>query len=604
MTDRECFVQGAHHCRQIGQEYIMQTEKGTEGTNLTAEVDQWGKHVLGFSDAGEARQDGAGAQQNSAGAQQNRAGAQQEKAADTGQPAQESDTAKKELQAGEKSVFSVIGLAVFAGFLLLLTGTVWGSLIQYKFTAGIFGSPFAGFKNYQYLLANNRILLVLRNSLILKAAELMGGLVLALPLLAWVRLGKKPGRILTKACLCLIPACLPYLASCLMVLRLLPAQMRTSTDSYPVLFILGTILQTGGFIAFAGGLFSYLHKRGIGNGLLEGVFLALLVQALSLLTPADEATHVLTNAMNIKLSDTLDYFAYRTGLMNGNFSLSCAAQNCKAVLQLILAIIPAAVLARKTGRDDSRVLIPDAKAAGFTIGLAEIIWIALALGAAIVLFGVQAVRDNPESAMEAVREVASAPELVPITVNTLITAGGAGIAGAFVACGLISMNRSGKRNLALIVMIFSLAQSLDMSAYLAMRQFRLINTVFSVMLRDAVSPRLIAVAIILTAALRMAPERKHKGLFMGVSLLGMGIAWGDTISPVIYLSSNQMTTLPLLLYRLLMQGGMPSEEGMTEAQLLARQAQEPVLLVLVALPALLLAAFGATFIIRAFRKAE
>ena len=627
----------------------MQTEKKEEKTSQAAvqpaetgtdaDVSEWEKHILGYTpEDGTGQNMAQGPQQkgesmekqeqqnlsetaaavNQPGTSETAAAAKQpetsEEAAGAKQPGtSEAAAAPKQPEQEAESVpearkeppfLSVFGAGAIVSLVLLFVLSAWYSLLKYNFRAGLLGGEYVGLKNYQYLLNSPMFLPAIRNSLVLKITEMLAGLVVALPVLAWVRLGKKPGRILTKACLCLVPMCFPYIVSGWLAIQFLPHDMLATANGYPFIFMAATALQTGGFIAFCGGFFSYLHKRGIGNGLQQGILTAVLVLSLSLLTPTDEAGKVLSNALNRAMSNTIDQLSYSTGLQMANFSVGFAADALKAALQLLLAIVPALLLKKLAVRDESRTALADVRSAGLVIGAAEFIWLAVILGAAAIMFGVQKITADPQAAAQAIAAASSDQMILSGLVYSLITAGIGGLFAGLVSCGFISLNKNRGKRFGLLSAIFALGFTFTIARYLIVSQAHLVNTVVPVILRGAFEPRLISLSIVMCVALRMAPERRHRGLFAGMSLLGAAFMWGNFVSSLLYIAKAEGRTLANVTYMVLMRGAQAAAEPVDEAALMAQLAMRPVLLVLTALPAVLLGFLGAFYIIRAFRKAE
>ena len=507
------------------------------------------------------------------------------------------------------SLFGVVTAAVLTVMVLIGLYGVIMALTNYRAAQGLSGSTFVGLDNLDRLFNYPGFLGILRNSLVLRALQLAGGLVLALPIILWVKLGKQPGRMLTKACLCLIPMCLPSVISTLTVMRALPRDILLDQNGTYLSFALSTCLQTAGFIAFCGGLFAYLNLRGIGNGAGQGVLIALLISALSLATPDSTSVLMLSNGMNRSTANTFDYYAYNAGIIQMQYSYSSAASLVKTALQMALAIAPSIILCKIAKRDETRLEIPDTEGSFLTFTGAKLAWLALLAALALATFGVETVMRLPEESLEAFSGAAMTLNerlpLMNLAIVTGMTAILGGVLAGFASFSFIAHFRAGRRGFGLAMVIAASSLSFLVAQFALVRYSGMVNTVWPMILRQIADPRLLSLAFALAIALRMAPERSTRGVVLGLMLLAAAFAWGDVFSPLLYAYSGNNTTFAAALYRLFMQGGVDiSGEGVTQAQVLAQQAQIPLISLLVSVPALALGFGGAASLIRGFKAAQ
>ena len=532
------------------------------------------------------------------------------------QPAEEEAPANVPAPQKKTAVFSVIAIAALVIMGLVAAYTIAISLLKYNLARGLADSEFVGLQNFERFFSSPYEIATLKNSLLLRLIQMAAGLLAALPLIGWVRLGKNPGKTLTKACLCLIPFSVPYMISTLAVVKLIPRDILMDPDGVYLTFALGTVLQTAGFVGFCGGFFSYLKMRGIGNGARQGVLVAMLVLALSMATPDLSATMMLSNSLNTQSSLTFDFYAYRTGIQQMNFSLSSAVTVVKVALQCVLAIVPAILLCKIAKKDETRLEIPDVKKSFFTFSGAKLAWLVILLAMAVAAFGIETIARftaEPEAAVDAVttaaQEVAASQSILnSALVSAVVSVLGGALAG-LVAFSFIVHFRSGRKGFGLAMIIAASACSLFMSEYLAVRNVGMINTPWPMILRAVIDPRLLCIAFALAVVLRMAPERRTRGVVLGLMLLGAAFAWGDFFSANLYAYAGNMIPLSCRLYQMIMNGGasvasMAGPDGITEAQYLAQQAMMPMVSLLVSLPALLLGIGGAAACIRGFKDAK
>ena len=523
---------------------------------------------------------------------------EQEKKAE--EPKQPTDGKKKFSPAGILAVVAIILVAAVG-----VTG-IWLSLVNFRAMRGLTGSDFVGLTNYQRLVNMPIFTFILRNSLVQRILQLLLGCVAAIPLVLWANVGKNPGRTLTKACLCLVLMCVPVVITSQTLISVLPRDMLVSAEGGYITVTLASLLQTAGFIGFCGGFFSYLKKRGIGGGALQGMLAAVMICSLSILTPDFAATRMMSNPLNASMTTTMDSYVYDAGLQSGQYSVSSAASALKAALQLVLAIIPAVILGKIAKKDETRIEIPDATAAKFTLTLSKSIWILAVVALVAVTFGIETITENPEASAKALASVASTPSVMSALGISLVVSALGGLLAGLTAYGFVTLYRGGRRGFGLASVIMASSMSFLIAEYLAFRQLGVINTGWPMVIRQIFDPRLVGLMIVLAIVLRMAPERNTRGLALGLILLAAAFAWGDFVSANIYVNNQSSTPLAAVLYRMAMGGTSTSSmsETITQEQLMLAKASVPALMALVALPSVLLGFGGVFSFIHAFKKAE
>ena len=518
------------------------------------------------------------------------------------EPAPKPEEEKKKIKF---TLTSPLAILLILGIVAISALGIVTAFQNYRAMRGIADSDFVGLANFQKALALPSLPQLLRNTVLLRLIQLIAGLLLALLLVLWVKASKKPGTALTKACLCLVPMCLPAIFTSQLVLQFLPREYYMSASFYPLVFALASILQTAGFFGFCGGLFQYLGRRGIGGGAMQGLLIGLLISSLSLLTPDFSAIFTTASPVTYSAADTLDYYVYRTGLQNMQISLANAVTTLKVVAQGILALLPACLLARLAKKDETRIELPDAKGSRFIFSAAQLIWIGLLAAVLVLAIGINVISYNPEAVVQAAGGILQQQQVIRSLIMSLVTSLLTGIIAGFVAYSFISYVRNGRKGFALMLIILGSAQSFLIAEYLAARYMGIVNTPFAVILRQLCDPKLLSLMIVMAVALRMAPERNTKGLVLGLMLLGAAFAWGEFISSLVFVNQSSLFPVSLLFYRMRMTGNAVGDASvLTEAQLLAQQASIPIMGLLTTLPAVLLGFGGARCCIRAFRDAK
>lgn len=525
------------------------------------------------------------------------------------EPSAPEKPAAKPAQPVKKRKTTLAGVVTALVLLIVVALGVYNvalSLVKYSAVRGLQGSAFVGMDNYEYVLGMPNVQSAFENSAAVGLLQLVMGLALALPLTLGVKLPKKPGKVLTLSCLCLLPVCLPVASSAQALRALLPRDMLMSTEAGPVIVALAGVLQTAGFIAFCGGLFAYLKCRGIGKGAFQGVGAGLLISLFFLLTNDLGAVMLMGNSINRATTGTLDHMVYSAGLVNAQVARAAAISVLQMGLQMMLAILPAIFLCRIAKLDTDRKALPDAKAAVFTMTGAKLVWIVALLAVTVFTFGKDLFMNNPEASVEAMIQVATEQSVGTGLLNAVVIAALGGLVACCAAYSFIRYFGQGGKGLGLAMVLMATSVSFTMGKYLMAREVGVLNTSWPVIFSQVFDPRLVGLMIILAIAMRMAPDRSHKGLFVALSLLAAAFAWGDFVSPHIYTYNISNQPMAALLYRAMNGVNLPTELGqmMTEELLLMQEALQPVYSLLTSLPALILGGLGATFLVRALKKAE
>lgn len=490
-------------------------------------------------------------------------------------------------------------LAVTAASLLI-------ALVKYRPGRSIFNSTWVGLDNFDKLTSHALFSSAISNSLLLKLAQLLGGLFVGLPLTMLVCLPRKrPGRVLTLASLCLMPALLPQLSLYHLAITALPRQMLLSEAGVYVTFALMTALPTGGFFAFCGGLFAYMKRRGIGKGAGQGLLVALLIQALSLLSPDLSAIYPLANGVTANLSTTLDVYSFQYGLSRGNYGMSAAASNIKVVGQMLLGILPAVMLCRIAKVDATRIDLPRAKRSTFTVMLAPLFWAVALIAAIVILVRYAALSASEDEWILAFMKaaVSSSDSLLKALMQSVLIALGGGLLAASAGYGIVYKYRYGRKSFGVAMLLLASSLTCLMSEYVLIRELGLINTVLAPMLRTLFDPRFIALLLVMTILLRMAPERATRGLALTLFLVAASCAWSDYMSSYIYIMDSSKLSISALYYRQLV-GMFSQSSNVTDQMVLLQHAQKSVSMVLTTLPALMLSLLAALQCIRCFRDAK
>ena len=424
----------------------------------------------------------------------------------------------------------------FQGFLL--------SFQEYTPLYGMTNSPWVGTQNYDQLLNGPYFYSILKNSFVLgflaNLLPIAVGFLLGWPL-AKFSSGKTAGLFLG---IWLLPV-------------FLPAQMYTSTAVWlggadllgnpfsSVLVYLGAAgIRTLCFSVFLCGICGYLCKRSGASstkGSLLGGGVLLMISAINLLTPSLEILHGIQNPLNYEATDTLDTYAYRTGLMNASFSPSAAAWCVKLLLELPFFLLAVIVFLRLFKNIPFRREPASIQESTSLPGIFSLIAVGLFSIFAMVVFISLFPGRSPDFTRYALNGAVAAIFTAVLFFGFLLLFGygsasrpAAGIVlGGFLLW--ISCNTIGE--------------------YLFYHQAGAINTLCPVILNGVFLPTLLIPFLVIGALIFQAHPCRGFGdwihrmlpfllLFTGLS---MANAWGSSEASVIYISDNAQYGLSILL---------------------------------------------------------
>ena len=499
------------------------------------------------------------------------------------------------------ALLKTLGATLIAVVLAIFVITTFLAFTDYSSRSGLFGSEWVGTKWLERLFGMDVFQGIVSNTLVQRVFQLLAGIALALPLIIWIKISRTAGRALTKACVCLIPACLPTISLAWALIKLAPVEL--VMGNYYLSYAIVTALPTAGMLAFCTGLFEYMGRRGIGKGARTGFALGVLLMCLGLLAADFESSSVLQNAMNSKQAEHFDSYAVNIGLLKCQYSFAGAIWLVKAAVQLALGIIPAALISRLTRVDDTRIKLPEAKSSAIIVVFAIVVWVALVFIAAAAIYGPDKLQQDPESAIQAFTTAADNPTLAQSSIATAVVSALGGVIIGAAMLGLVTLLRGSRRGFGLIALLLTLGSSFAIGQFILLYKLGFMNTYFGLALYRLFDPRTLTIALIICAALRMAPERGTKGIAAGLGLTGAALAWGSWFNAYMFISRSSMYTLGFLMRNLVF-SPVATGQQVTPEMLAQQQATHIYAALLVTLPALLLSALGALCLMRAFKKAE
>ena len=422
---------------------------------------------------------------------------------------------------GAKLVWILTG--VFLAVTVLFFGAeLMLSMVNYRPSRGLFQSEFIGFRFFERLFAQpsyqNALLHSLRYSLLTAVLTVLAGF-------AGMGLGKagNAGRTIGVTLGLLLAAVPRFFWETLIDLTQVPA----------VLDILCGALSWCGLSLAAGALLS----RGLG-----GIRSALAVPAMflmSFLSGQEGIYSLIANPLNRRIMRG-DTFLYQTGLANGQYSYAAAGYITNALIGLPFAVGGCILLTALTrgvrqDRDGQR-----GRFTGAIPGIAA--GVLLAAAGAYLAFGRGTVVQSNASVSQSVNETLvemlfALPVGFGLFLLIQVLAGKKGAPGGF-------------SRAAFLFAVFSLGQ-MWLTRYLLVSRAGLVNTAFPVALSWLLSPRALAVAVLLMLARPATMAECVRGA-LAAALMAIVLGIGDARGSVYYLS--RANDVSRLLYRTFSEG--------------------------------------------------
>lgn len=462
------------------------------------------------------------------------------------------------------------------------------SIQDYRVVLGLTNSPFVWTQNFEVLFSGTAFPRALKNSAVLKAAQLATGMLLGLPLALGIALSRKPRTAFALASLCLIPMCLPFVVTFRFAIDYLPADIKLNAEYAPMMFAITAALQTAGFAGFAGGVFAGLKLKGVGKGCMQGVAIALLIQLLTALTPEFEGVHSIQGGLNRQYMETLDTYQQNIGFMNMQYSLSAAVYISKAALQALIALPCAFILARMAPYAPDAALPADRRPRLFAGLFAFVIWLIAITAACFLPMGADVLA---KSYGDIAAVAAQLLKSYPIAGSLRVSAVSCLICGAFalfISAGVMcSIGRPGRRGFVPIAIVLSAVSTVTIGAFIIARSSGLVNTLSAPALSGVLSARFIAVLLLGLAVSRICEIKRVFVMSLALAFIAAACHWGEYAPNMIYVSDASKYSISYLLRSLAL--GVSNTAGqVNEADWLRAQTTLPAVMLMTALPTVLL----------------
>ena len=465
----------------------------------------------------------------------------------------------------------VLGVMVY-----LFLKTAYVSTLDYNVRDGVFGSPSAGLSNYR--IAFRFFGSLLGNTLLIKIIMLVVCGFLSAGLCTMYKAMKKPGTILTAACLWLVPLVLPSFMLALAFVRLPDPG---SFFSGGLLYLLSEGLQTVSLFCFTAGLFAWLNMRkgnDAGKGAYSGLLTAILVWLLGNLT-TNGILYFFHNSY--PYSRTFDYALF-TNSFTGSLGAGNALAVIKILLQSLIGILPVLYLRRRT--DEKSVEQNEASREFWLFPIAGITLIPILFSGNLA----KSIEDRWLSA----------------AFNSILLAVAAGGVGCLIAWSLIRlMNRSSGKVSGIIAIMLAAALSCPFTEYMLFRLFFSKTTLLPQVLTVIFDWRMMLVIIILAFILRNHKVNRPGSLIAALALLAGAFSWSGLTSGFLYGTYKGVYTLPYTYYGLIANINVLNSSGGGIFTYGMERIYWPWIVLIYAAPLLL--GLGAALLMRkAFKEAE
>ena len=396
-------------------------------------------------------------------------------------------------------VIIIPAVIALLAMLYLFLRTAYTSMLRYSLMRGM-NSPFVGLTNYGKI-SSEWLGTAVFNTIWIRLLLLLvcGGLAAAMCCV--YRKIKTPGKLLTAACLWLIPVGFPAAMIGAPVIKAVPDP---GTLTCALAYLAGSGLQTLGIFCFAAGLFAYLKKNPF-----HGLLAAMLVWLLKNIgmNAMDAGIHSKT-AVSL-LSDDRNYLMY----MSAGMADSAALSVIKTVLQVAIGALAAVLLRKRTRSEGLREKTTRTEIMMIPIA-------AVCLAVAHLLY-------KPAGMIES--------NVMNTLSSSLLSALGGAAAGGLIAWSFVRLLKGVSGHLyGIIALILSAAMSCLLEQYMLFNRLRMLDTVFPYALTAAFDERVILLVIILAFILRFRENSRRVNLFLSLALLAGACTWGDILSSMTY----------------------------------------------------------------------
>lgn len=267
------------------------------------------------------------------------------------------------------------GLLYFVVFKYVPMANAVIAFKDYNVVAGIWGSPWAGFKYFELFFNNPVFWTLLKNTLTLSLYALLVGF--PLPILLAVALNEVRDGLFKRSVQMVTYA--PYFISTVVMVSMImllfaprlgvvnvglqsigmnPPNFLGSPDWFPSIYVWSGVWQNSGYAAIVylaalSGIDPTLYEAAKVNsasrlqkiinidlpGIMPVAVIILILTVGSMLAIGFEKVYLLQNPLNLGSSEIIPTYVYKVGLLNANFSFATAVGLFNSVINMVLLVL-------------------------------------------------------------------------------------------------------------------------------------------------------------------------------------------------------------------------------------------------------------------------
>ena len=267
----------------------------------------------------------------------------------------------------------------------------------------------------------------------------------------------------------------------------------------------------------------------------KGALIAGLLPMMTLFTPNMAVTRLVSNTMNMQVTNTMPLLVYKYGLQNMQISYSTAISTLVRFANLFASVLPMLLIALFVKSDAKNLRVREEKHSwGFEMLIA--FGVTLTLAAMYLLA-------QPAGNMDRLQ---TEPAVITVAVGFMAL-----IVGFLLLFLIIALSRhaAGKTSFvfALMLVMLTMISNYLISGYMAIRNLGMLNTAFSVVFGAMANPVFLTILVLL---LLQRPANMRQALFLtlGGAFLLAACAMGDYLPGLMTTQSTNARPLSTTLY--------------------------------------------------------
>lgn len=301
----------------------------------------------------------------------------------------------------------------------------------------------------------------------------------------------------------------------------------------------------------------------------KGSLIAGLLPMMTLFTPNLAVTRLVSNTMNMQVTNTVPHMVYQYGMTNMKMSYATAISTSARFMNVFASVLPWLLIALFVKSDAKKPRIREQRHSwGFEM--------LIALGVTFTLAAMY-ILSQPAGNMDLLKVE---PVVISVAVGFMAL-----IVGFLLLFLIIALSRhaAGKTSFifATMLVLLTMISNYLISGYMAFRNLGMLNTAFSLVFGAMSNPIFLTILVLLLLQ-RPANMRQAMFLILGGAFLLAACAMGDYMPGLLTANSASARPLSSYLYQMLMQG-TSAAQGNAASAADAVNAGKFILLVLVAM---------------------